>query len=126
MRPPLQVLVALVLQAILAALVEFDHLASDNCWHGLILAVFEHGLVDIVRHNCEWLRCRRRRDLFHEIVAECVLNAWVLKENGVWSYVEDSVVTLDCVKKLAVKTYFINTERKNLPMFCGLIIARSE
>ena len=101
-RPPLQVLIALVLQAILAALVEFDHFASDNSWHGLILAVFQHGLMNIVRHNCEWLGCGWRRDLLHKVVAEGVLNARVLQEDCVGTDVEHSVVTLHCAQKVAV------------------------
>lgn len=58
--------------------------------------------MHIVRHNCEWLGCRRRRDLLHKVVAEGVLNARVLQEDCVGTDVEHSVVTLHCAQKVAV------------------------
>lgn len=53
MTPSLQVLVAPVLEAVLAPLVEFDHVGADGRWHRLVPCVLQHGLMDLISHNCE-------------------------------------------------------------------------
>ena len=96
MRPALQVLIALVLQAVLPSLVKLDHVGADRWGEGFVPGILKHRLVHVVSHEGKGLRLGRRRNLFHEVVSECVLNTRVLQEYGLRPNVEHSVVALDC------------------------------
>ena len=58
--PALQILVPLVLQLVLPPLVELDHHVADVVRHTLVPHVVNHGFLEIVGHDREWLWLWRR------------------------------------------------------------------
>ena len=95
MRPSAEVLVALVLQLILTALVEFNEHMSYILWHTAVLHIIVHGFMDLVGQDSEWFWLWRGRNLLDKVVPEGVLLPRIFQENGLRSDVEHSIVSLD-------------------------------
>ena len=116
----------LVLKPVLAAFVELNHLLTYFIGEALITAVFQHLLLEIICHQCEWLWCGRCRYLANEVVTKLVLNTWLFQKDGFWSHVKDAIVFLACSKvmleRAVMRLIVIN---RNLPICYGLIILRS-
>jgi len=93
--PPLQVLVPLVLQFVLASLVKLNHHVSDVLGKRLIFDILNGGLLELVCHDSERFWLGRVSDLLHEVVAEGILHPRVLQENGLGTDVKHAVVALD-------------------------------
>ena len=91
--PSLQVLVALMLKLVLSTFVELDHHVANigGCRH--VHRVLNRCLLEVICEDSERFRCRWSRDLLQKIVAESVLQSWVFKEDGLWSDVENTVVS---------------------------------
>ena len=94
MTPPLQVLEALMLEPILAALEELgDHLAHIVRLT-LVHDILNDGFLHVVSHQSKWFGTRWRRYLLDEVIPELVLDAGLLQEDCLGSHIEDTTILL--------------------------------
>ena len=78
MTPSLEVLQLLVLELVLATLVEGSNALSHFIWHALISHIFCDGFLYIIRHQSERFWGRWCRNLLDEIISELILDSRLL------------------------------------------------
>ena len=83
-----------VLELVLSLFEELVENSSDFIRMTFVSDVLADSFLKVVGYQGHWFRCRRGRDLSHELVSVFVLKSRFFKEHVVGSYVEYAVITL--------------------------------
>ena len=90
--PSLQILMFLVLELVLTAFVELDHLFARNVWIAHILHIQDGVLLEVVSEKHKRLRGRWGRYLLYELVPELILLPRFFKENRFRTHIKHPII----------------------------------
>lgn len=94
MAPSLQILMFLVLELVLTAFVELNHLFACDVWIAHILHIHDGVLLEVVSEEHKRLGGGWGRYLFYELVPKLILLARLLEENRFRSHIKHPIIFL--------------------------------